>query len=100
MPNVLMIHRLSCTFWDTNIFDQFLNMLGWGSSDRANYKSYDEIDKHSQKTNSLWRNTQPVVFAVCQELKMNDVTESEANSADHPGNGSLFVYPLRENTHD
>ena len=69
--------------------------MGEGSH-RTNHKGDNEIDKHSEEANTLWRNTKPIVLTVGKELEVDNISQSKSNSTDHSGYGSLFVYFLEK----
>ena len=65
-------------------------------SDRTNHKGDNKINKHSEESDTLWRNTKPVVLTVGEELEVDNVSQGKSNSTDHSGNRSLLIYFLRK----
>jgi len=93
-----MVHGIACPFGNSDILHHFLNLPGGSLGEGTNREGDRKIDQHPQKAYAFRRDTEPVVLALAQELEIDDVTESEDNSADHSGYRSFPVHLFGEDS--
>ena len=79
-----MVHGFACSFRYANLFHHILNLLGWGGGKGTNRERDHEIDQHTQETDAFGRYAKPIVFAFGQELKIDNITESEKTNPINP----------------
>ena len=93
-----MVHGIACPFGNPDILHHFLNLPGGSLGEGTNREGDRKIDQHPQKAYAFRRDTEPVVLAFAQELEIDDVTESEDNSADHSRYRSFPVHLFGEDS--
>ena len=87
-----MLGGLARALGDANVLDHVLNLLGRRRSQVAHDEGDGEVNQHSDKADSLRRNSKPVFLAVRKELKINDLAQSEPDPGNHSRYRALFVY--------